>query len=537
MSDVGLSFTADPKAAQRALDAMTRQVAGLKEEIRSLGKESKRSTDSWASGLANLRTQNDKFAAGLANIKKQNEAFKAAQVPVRTLRDEIGSAGKTLTRVTTGAGTSLASMAAGVFTVTAAVGFAKEAYSQWRETMVDAEAAHKRFVDNLVFDLARAGKGAEGAKIEAFLGSVPGATADQVRAAFSGVAQSAPLMGTERQLAVAGQVARQAPTGRDMEQFGRIAGAVADLKPGGKADDVADIAAKLEAVAGGGAEKIGGDKFLRSIKSLVAAGQSPEQALGLGLAAMDANVNPETITQVAAAIGGPNEQIKTSRTKKRLTEDEKLKNKFSAASATERASMLQNDPAISRAVLGDDAAFQFQRISKDAIAARAADLTGAQTGNFAQRQLEQLQGFGAGREKLSEQAIDVGKQNIDKAAGLEESQRNQFIKLRRAHAQTKGGLYPAVAELDIGAQRAMEFVGMGGMARGLTREADLSKGVQAGVLTQEQADTMRRNDDLIQEQIKALRENTEATKESTKQANGGGGMVRAGLKNVDAHIE
>jgi hypothetical protein len=346
---------------------------------------------------------------------------------------------------------------AGLFSVGAAVGTVIHAYSRWGREMDAAGNRHSELTRGLVREIVAAGDAKQGGKIEAALSSIGGATLEQGTQAFAGVTGATPLSSLDRRLALAGEVAKQAPTGIDLGAFGGLVGAVADVKPGAKADDIADMAAMIQAKAGAGAERLGGEKFLRAVKSQVAAGKSPEQAFGFALAALDANVSPETITSAA-------EGSKPSKA----------------------------------------AAFQLKRVTPEAIEARTQELVAAQTGDYAKGRLADIGGFGAGAGALTMQ----GTAQIEAAVGEREGLPSRIRARMRARAAEAGPITQMGVEAGIGSafiNRAMGTTGAAGF--GSEAEALIAGGQNWGVLTAQDVKELRAD----------LQANTQAIREANRQ--------------------
>ena len=484
-SEIRYTITSDDKDINKALLNLQKQFEKAKDEVRKLKDEAKKSTDQSKSGFGGFR-----------------DAVKAG-------------------------GSELRSMALQVVSIQAAIGIVSQAYGDWRQEMERAGETHKKLTNDIVKDLTKTGDIVNGQKIEEFLGAIPGATRDQGRQALAGVSAEAPTTSIDRRLELAKEVATQAPTGADLHGLGAMAGRLQDITPDKSANDIVDLATKLQARAGADAEKLGGDAFLKAVKQLAGTGAaSAEDVLGMGLAALDANLKPSVITQVAEAVAAPAETLTTKRKYgQRLTKEETLKNKFAEATAPERLTMLREDKATAHAVLGQGQAFQFQQISKDLSKAGAEDLQKAQTGDYAKKQLEQLGGFQAGREAVAQQQVDVHRDQTLRAESATEAQAKRAKDFVMAGALKQGPLTSAAAAANMrvaetGIQDYLPWIARKAMrlpdSDAPTSEKLLHQGVAAGAITADEAERFRQSEKLISEQIAAMKENTQAMKDLAK---------------------
>lgn len=499
MSDVNLTFESDIRKLEANNARLEKQLASLREGLRSVKTTSKEATDTWAAGLEKVSQKQSTFSSGLskmaaqakatrieldlmagsrssqkwlANLSLANREMSALPKMAKESTGVWAQLGRVGANSASAIGSELRGVGAQLIGVTALAHVATQAYTAWAAEMERAGEKHAELSHNIVKTIVASGDIAQGSKIEAALGGLPGATKEQGTQAFAGVTGAAPLASLDRRLEMTREVAKQAPTGADLGQFGGLVGSLSDLFPKTRsAENIADVAAQLESRAGAGAERMGGDKFLRSMKSLIASGGVlPEEALGTGLAAMDANVSPGTIQQAA-----------------------ELAAKSKDPKATWRR--LMSDKSFARQRLGAGAE-EFNRIDRDAALARTGELYNAQYLDTAASRVEGLGGFEAGREALATQDAAVRIDAAGQIVGPREAKRTRAREVAVAEASPSGFVARTATQA---AHSRNELAGTGFM------------GVEVG-----------------KQLIDAIRGNTQAVKESNQKR---GGM------NVDRHQE
>lgn len=503
MSEAKLVFTTDIKQVERDNAKLTKDNARLVESLRKVKQEGIAVGDAWTKQQAKTKTANDAWLAGLKRIEAQALATKRAlegamlaekgrsfqgrqdsnlamavemarKLPVvraeaAKVRTEIISLGR--------AGNSeFGSMIGSLISTVAVVGTVTAAYRQWRSEIESMGGAHRTFSQKLTAELATAGDLTQGPKVSAAINAPGAGTPEQRTAAFAGIREAAPLIPLDKRLALMQEVSKQAPTGVDLKGLGGLAGTLADIKPGAGAGDIMDMAVAIQAKAGAGAEKFGGDKFLRAVKSQVAAGKTPEEAFGFALAAIDANVSADAITQ--AAVGG-----KPSR----------------------------------------EQAFQLARVKPEAVKARTQELIEAQRTDAATARLATLGTFTEGRTALGEQrtaeALVPGKTGETAASIQQTKEQLRAISSKRGFfsraAQGVSEFGQTLQDIGIiGGRGAMEA-----RRRGISTEEQLvGRAENFGAISGDEAAKMRA----------AIEENTRAVNASNRQ--------RAAV-NVDKHTE
>jgi hypothetical protein len=560
MAETKLDFTGDTRNAQREYEKLIKKNAQLREEVRKLGTDSKKQSDSWNTGMDRMNQQNDKFAAGLKRIadqmkriqegqfgafknmaggaggglgggwssglvklKEQTDGYtaglnklKAAQdAVVKRKSDHLQLMDLHVKKMNPLIASSLqyvsvlGGVSAGLSVVGAGVAVASAAYGQWSAKTKQLSEDHRKLAGDIITAAIASGNVANAAKIEAFTKAGGGATSAQRLASLSGVQSSIPLAGLSRQTAIAGEVARMAPAMRDPEalrQFGSIAGQVGDIMPGASAGDVADVATTLRNRAGGNLEKLGGDKFQAAMKRMVATGSSPEEAFGTALAAVDANINPATMGTLAGIVGASSEELMPGRGEKgALASDER---RLAAASGAERVSMLRSNQQLAEKVLGKSGALELRRLTPEAITAGTSAIKAAQSGNAAAGVVAELGASAAGRGQQFDQAVAVSNERAQGVRARNKALRSQFHEFGRAQFEGTGFVSEAL---------------MGGMSRAMEFSEDVFSGQKSD---SQMAGENVMLEMLIQRMTAALERNTAATVKNTPAA-----------PNIDAHTE
>lgn len=286
---------------------------------------------------------------------------------------------------------SMAATIIGIGSAAAVVGQLKTAYSDWLQTIQKLGEAHHKFAEDLVKDLARGTNAANATEIASFLKRVPGVKPDEARQLFAGVQAAAPWADLEQQKAqtVAAAGAAVLQQGR-LGEFGTLVSKVGQMAPGRSAEATAGLALKLQQLAGQHIEQLAGDKFMRAVSTLKAAGVPEEDAMAQMLVALEKGQGrPGALISAAEAIDKQMEPIKTSRGKRVLTAEDQANNRFAAADRGERLRLLQTDKAVREAVLGDQA-IMYGQIDPTRVAARAGELRDAQAGGFIAGQIQQI---------------------------------------------------------------------------------------------------------------------------------------------------
>jgi hypothetical protein len=475
------------------------------------------------------------FDRGMKSLIKQVDGLKQKLKDVQGQTEKNKQAGDSWLKGQAG---DLHSMAAGWVSVGALVGIATTAYQNLRRETEALGQAHQKLAKDITKALNQAGLLAQGAKVEAALSSIRGATKEQATQAFSGITAGAPGLGLDRQLQLAREIAPQAPTGADLHRLGNTAAKFANIMPGKSANDVADLTVAMRQRLGEDFERVGGDEFEASMGKLIAAGMSPEQAAAIGLAGVEANLPAKAINKVSESLYGSDTHVGPRKTK-----EDRLKGDFYKLNAQERFAKLASDKGTAEAVLGAGGAINMSLIGDTK--AQQAYLQQAQTGDLASQQLKQLGGFQSGRETLREQETSVMSDRALRARAAEEAQFQRASQYTRSINANAG----AIGKL----RMETEIAGVGYGARGgnlgnfsnQTSASSLLQGMQQmGMMTEQQAKH-------FQEQERQTTEMIEELKKLNGSASMPGGMAKAKafvqervqdiqkrrVINVDAHTE
>lgn len=460
-------------SAQKAVDGLTKKVADLTEKIRTMNKE----------------------------------GTKGAKESLDGLKNQIRSLEQTATAYV-GVG--------------AAVGIVTTAYSAMMTEMKAAGDLHKKTTAQMMADAVRAGNVFNLPKIEAFSKS-GGGTPEQLLAAFRGVQKEAPTSGIAAQLALAKQVGRLSPAfgPSELEGFGALTGQVADIFPADAPADQVDAGLLFMQRAGGDISKFGGDKFQAAIKSLRAAGLSPESAGGYGLAALESNLPATVLSQVADLVAAPAESLASSKRGK-LSPEEAAKMRLSKMSGVDRLAALQSDPQLAQDALGKDA-LKFSMLSPALIAQGTEAMRGRLTRDVVGDSLSGLRGSMAGASSEAEFSVAMEEASAAERLGPRAAATDRARRLIRANVADKGIFSRMDAGLSIRTHDVLSsipgYVGEPGQKM-------VAEATARGHLTQEQAAGYRRSEELIAENNRLLAEQNQLMRGS------GGGRV-----NVDAHNE
>jgi len=372
-------------------------------------------------------------------------------------------------------------MATQYITLTAGVDMVTRAYAGWREEMQNLGDEHTKFAAKAIRAITETGDLASSKKIRGRLETMPGATAEQALAAFSGVSAGVPEADLERRLKLARRVARQAPTGVDLEQVGELAGEMAKRMPGKKAGDIVDLATKLRAEAGGNIQKVATGQFWKAVGILQDTGAAtPEQAMGITLEGMKKGMRAEAVITAAAKI----EDFKPSKT-------DPLHKTFAAAGPKDRLEMLLSDKAMATSILGDQGV-RLSQIDRGEAMRLAGAFGQAQREDFAFQQVRNLKESVWGQEALREHQTALKLDRSTRAAGLREAQTQRAIDIVKAETQDEGWWAQAHAQrfakadrwLGASAKQILEatmhrgYLGEGQVKQFVGQEAEITNEIQ-----------------------------------------------------------
>lgn len=290
MSDVLLTLDSDIKRVEANNAKLTKQLAGLKEELRNVKAASKEMTDTWANGLQKVQQLYDqtgpKLSRNIALSVKEIQALPKVVKQGETAWQRFGGVAST---ALTSSVAHMGGLAAGLVTVTSMVGVVSNAYAKWQQQIQDVGHTHRETSRTLVQELAEANLIAQAPEIENRLATM-GGTAAQQSAVFGAVNKADPTATLERKFELTGEALKFSPMEKDVGGFASLMATIGQLKPGAEAGDVADLVTSVRGAAGDKIGTITDDKHQRQIKAMIARGMTPERALARAVAAADANL-------------------------------------------------------------------------------------------------------------------------------------------------------------------------------------------------------------------------------------------------------
>jgi len=270
---------------------------------------------------------------------------------------------------------SLAGMAAGYLTVTAAIGAVSSAYEEWNARMEKTHAKAKSFSDALAGGLfqAAAMEKMPGLKKWIEQGITGGrmlGTREEMGAALSGAMAGLPQGSTSQWRDLTANVGLAAPVlgQEELKRYGEMAGAVMRISPGMGARRAVNYAA---AIAGrvGHPEQLLNREFLGGVQGLVSSGaMSLDQSLAMGTLLMERDISPGTMERFGARVAMP--RTPTPAGHGRLTPQELIHNRLARMTPAQRAQAILTDPAVQEAELGTRLQ-RLEEVTPQAIAQRA----------------------------------------------------------------------------------------------------------------------------------------------------------------------
>jgi len=323
-------FTTDTAELDKAYAKLAQQNTKLIEQNKRLGRQS--------------RQASEEARSGMASVTKQAIALGAAL---------IGSRG-----------------------VSVAVGEVKNAYADFFQIIDTRGKEAIKFHETLIKNLSEAGDLLQAPRITRELHAEVGVTREDIEAAFTGVTGGAPTLPLERRIELAKRGSRIGITGQDTRAFGELMGELAEVFPAKTADDIGDLALSMRQMAGKNIEQLSSRRFLKAVKDLEAAGVSMEKSVGMGMVALQHDIQPSIMTKLADAVTGEYAAIRHPRTEGQR--DEML---YIHAAATERLAMLQRSEHLRQTYLGEQAV-SFGRLPHAEVDAIAEQLRRAQAENL-----------------------------------------------------------------------------------------------------------------------------------------------------------
>jgi len=467
MADMTLKWEAHDKNVVAELEKINKQMESLREQNRKLSEESKRHHD-------------------------EHQSFLGEQIH------------------------SLGEMALGYLSIEKAIDVVGEAYEGWKEQLKDFGQEHSSFMQKLMTDLTAAGDAARAKDVLHFLHEGPG-THEQRRQVLAGVTAAAPNESLERRMELANEASKQAATGINMGEYGGMLGNLARFAPTKSGGDISDISLLLMQQLRGGAGRLNDDAFLRGVSPLISSGaMDMEEALGLGASAVSKNQKTNFLTDLAQAVGASKEDL-TGDIKPgvALSDQQKGRQRLAKLGSRERYEALMGDHDLAAAVLGKESAYQLGRHTLAGVEGWRKMIADAEHENIG----GQIAGADSevGRAALAEQAVAEQKAENEARVGQPQS---VIERARQAALQAKykedGYFGYSLEQISQKGTSFAKFIGLSSNESEMRKYAE-NRGGGYGGLPQE----------VINELVEALKENTAATKRNTP----------SGATGVDSHNE
>jgi hypothetical protein len=373
----------------------------------------------------------------LAALAKMEGQFNRVKDSAKRMGQESKQSSQEATTMFAVGSQQIAGYLTGLVSINTAISTLQAAYQGWQDRMRKAADEHRTFSQSVIADLTKTGDVFSADKIAQQLQNIQGVTREQSLAAFRGVSAGGPTASIDQRLALTREVARLAPTGGDLARIGETAAELSDMLPGRSAGDVVDITALMMSRAGADSDKLASAGFLRAIASLQQTGAAtPAESLGLGLATLDANLKPDTIAKLAEAV---NKSVQApTDLRSRMSAEGQAMSGFAMADPRERLRLLLEDQATADAILGAGA-LKTGLINRDAIRARAVEISQAEQSDYAQRQVEMIRQSRVGTAVVQEQNIKLVEDTTQRVLGPEQAALEQARRRIQAEADRVGG--------------------------------------------------------------------------------------------------
>lgn len=377
---VKVNFESTDEGVVKALEAMTKETQKLKQELKEMHQETKH---------------------GHEEAGHLMESFKEVATTAATMVLGFSSAEGMLEKLI-------------------------ETYKEMRKELEEVGEAHHEFSEGLIKDLAKIGLIKNLPKIEENIKEFVkgGGLREHYAGAVAGVTGAAPSMDFGRQQALAKEVAKFGGVGQDTRSFGGIAGSVANMFPQKSAQDVTSFASKLQSELGDGADEIGNPRFIRAVGDLQRAGMSKEDALGMAIQAKRQGLRADSLSSLSMGL------TKTIQPHHggRMTPDERLEQSMRGKSAEERLEAAKKDPALAKALFGEEVAFKIGGFGFEGAKKIGSELAGTTGRDAAAEMHHDLLKSGYGRAVLQGEGADSRKQT----AGLSfESREDELAQAKK----------------------------------------------------------------------------------------------------------
>lgn len=405
----------------------------------------------------------------------------------------------------------------------------KQLYSAWVDEIRRAKDAHTGLQTEIVKTLGASRDLKNAPQIEAELKNITNLSPIDATQAFHGVTEASPMLDWQQRVEIVRQVAPLAPMGHDIGGMSNMAAKLAELDPTMSANDAADLALLFRQRGGEDFQKFGGDKFLKSVKNLQTAGVSRDESLAMGLAAIENNLQPTILADFAEKLvesdpnaGKPAKGPKSS--------EDKLKAQFYKLGQAERRKSLQSNPEVAGAVMGTGKQLDLSALGDTAEQLEV--VRSAYRGNLVTQTAGDFEAWRTGRRARLQyaNAADEKRQDVveGESWGPADTLRNAYLNDIRERGAPLSYRLQRNAEIY---SRQMFADGNGGdqlqtVRTAIQNEIDFNEG--AGQAFKQKRLLGSEDAPKYDELVRALRENTAATKENSRAPR---------TLNIDAHTE
>jgi hypothetical protein len=407
-SEAKLDLTADDKVAQRAIDNLTKRMAGLEEQNRKLNEtakkgaeESRKAVDQWAAGMEKLSAQGKKvhddieaWDRGMANIKKHNA----------DLREQVTHHGA-ISHFLSEQSTELVGIGTSYVSITKGIEMAMDMVGEWRNRVKELGQEHENVAKNLTQALHSGGMMKFGPELEEFARGGAGgiATPDDVIKAMSGAMAGAPKASAEEIRALSTEGVKGAALGVDPKERTTLIAKLHTLFPEKSANDLADVSQFATQMAGTHADQLTSAPFAKAIRYLKAGGLGSDEAGSLATSFLQSDEKMKSFAELGEILD-PENKFKAPGGPHRLTPEERLKQEFGQLGTQDRLKAFMDNSELARAV-SPKLAFAFKATPQSERDEMLAGWKGAQAENLDQQTLGQAGRFDAGRQSIA--AYDV----------------------------------------------------------------------------------------------------------------------------------
>jgi hypothetical protein len=254
-----------------------------------------------------------------------------------------------------------------------------EAFKKWNEELDEVLKKQREHLKLLSQELAMSGKLNQAPEIEKGLDQIKGATAKEKDAIFGGVAQAAPELSSNQQLALTKELA---PLGEFLDEgrlnaVGGIAGTLQKAMPKRSGHDVANMAWTASQIAGNRRGELSDPASVRALEILqTRAGMSGERALAFEVEAMEHGLGSKDLGKIGEALVDQKSQKELAELGHHIRgpEDAAKLKFYQTASSDARLALLQHDKAAARAILGEKEGERFGLMDDRSIEEKTARL-------------------------------------------------------------------------------------------------------------------------------------------------------------------